>query len=355
MTTEFGTNDAQTVKVWSAESVKETFGQMTLKPLIGSNPGAAFIRKGDLSRGAGDEIRYDLLKLNRTAGVSGDAQLAGYESDLDYAQDIVRINQKREAHAYRRMSQQRTLYRLREDAKYVLSEWAAWGMEAGMFAHLAGTVGDGPENAGAFLEATQGQADFAGNTIGISSSVAIDADHTVDGTAGAFNLQLIDTMKAKAQDINPRMPMIKIGGESKYILYIDNRQERSLKTAAGDGSWNLIQQRASARGKSNPIYSGALGEYNGVIIRSSEFVPRVSTVSHGIMIGASAGVFALGNAWDEIDGSEVKGSYFRMNEDTFDYGNKKGMALAMMAGFKRCEFDSKAYGVMTVTTTEPAL
>lgn len=348
--TEFGTGDVQAVKRWSDRTMYETFGRMGIRSLIGRSKDSVIQLVTDLDRQPGDTVYYDLLAQDRGNGVDGDATLEGYEDDLTYYQDTLKINQKRKGHAFKRMSQQRTVHDLRADGRFSLTKWWAWFLEAGLFAHLAGASGDGSETVVGAIGADTGSADFAGNTI-----TALDADHLVDNGSSAFDLDMIDDAIAKAKVSNPRVAPAMIGGEEKYIAYLHPYQVRSLRqSATAVRSITDIWSNSGPRGNSNPIYSGALGEYNGVILRESEFVPSVSTDRVGIMLGAGAGVIAFGNAWDKLSRGTTDGSFFRVDEEMRDYKNRKGMAASSVVGFKRCQFNSKAFGVIGLRSQDAA-
>jgi N4-gp56 family major capsid protein len=348
--TEFGSNSPQAVKRWSDMLMRETFGKMSMTTLISRGENACIQLKTELSKSAGDEIRYDLLAQDRSAGVNGDAKLEGFEVPLTFFQDTLTINQKRNAHTFRNMSQQRTVHDLRASGRFSLSQWYAWFIEGGLLAHFAGVSGDGNESVIGVLGADTGQADFAGNTL-----TALDADHLIDNSGVAMALTFIDEAVAQARVINPRIAPLMINGEKKYILYLHPFSVLALKTAAGATGWNQIQQNAQVRGQKNPIYTGALGEYQGVILRESEFVASVGSVRHNVMLGEGAGCIAFGNAWDATRrASAGGGSHFDWVEQVNDYGNEKGVGAAAILGFKRAQFNSKAFGVMGLQTLDAA-
>ena len=92
---------------------------------------------------------------------------------------------------------------------------------------------------------------------------------------------------------------------------------------------------ANIRGEKNPIFSGAMGVYEGVVIHECLRVPRTDTgsgtganktkVGHALFLGAQACIFAEGEAprWDE---------------KTFDFGNQYGVAISRMFGLKKAQF-----------------
>jgi len=349
--TEFGTNDAQTRKVWSDKLMRESFGKMDIRTMIGRGPESCIQLLTDLDKSAGDTVYYDILLQDRSDGVNGDSRLKGFESDLTYQQDTVIINQKRHAHAFKGMSQQRTVHDLRKDGRFSLSEWWAWFMEASAFAHLTGVSGTGEETVVGALGADTAGVDFAGNTV-----TALDANHLVDGTAGAMSLDLIDDAVAKAKVQNPRVSPLNINGKKCYVLYLHPYQVRSLKQeATAVRSWTDIQANAKERSGSNPIFTDALGMYNNVILRESEFIPRSGTnVTHGIMLGQGAGSIAFGNAWLKRGTGAGGGTFFNWREEEDDYGNEVGVAGISCLGLKGNQFGGESYGRIGIRTTEAA-
>jgi N4-gp56 family major capsid protein len=348
--TEFGTNDPQTVKRWAQRLMRETFGKMDIRALIGRGEDACIQMLTDLEDGAGDTVHYDLLAQDRSDGVNGDSRLAGFETDLTFFQDTLKINQKRHAHTFKQMSQQRTVHSLRDAGKFSLSEWWAWFIEASTFAHLVGVTGDGNETvAGALGVTSPGGTDFAGNEL-----TALDAAHIV--TAGTvMTLSVIDDAVAKAKVNNPRVAPLIVNGQKRYVVYLHPYQTKTLRADASAGQWNEIHQRASAPGNTNPIYTGALGEYNGCIIRESEFVPSVGAVRHGVLLGRGAAACAFGNAWKKSRRkSGGGGSYFDWRERTDDYDNEEGCAGVSCLGMKGSEFDSAAFGRIGLRSSETA-
>lgn len=347
--TEFGELSAQARKVWSEDLMHESFGKMDIKSLIGTGEGACIQMKGELEKGAGDTIKCDLLVQDRSDGVNGDAKLKGFETALSFYQDELQVNQKRHAHSFMQMSQQRTVHDLRKSARLSLSNWWAWVIEAGMMAHFAGVTGDGNESVNGVLGGTTGDTDFAGNDI-----VALDAAHLVDNGGSDMALGMLDDAVAKAKVNNPRVAPIMVGGKKRYVAYLHPYQVRTLRTDAGAEQWNQIQQNASARGSDNPIYTGALGEYNGIIIRESEFVPSVGDVRHGFLLGAGAGMIGFGNAWKKSKRGGTSGSYFDWKEEEDDYENEEGVAGVSILGFKRSIYNSATFGVIGLRSTDAA-
>ena len=372
-----GDTSPQAVKRWSDELMRETFGKMAIRGLIGRSNDSPIKLLTDLDKDPGDNVKYDLRKQDRSTGVSGDAPLsgaffnagatdAGGESEMIFWQDELNINQKRNAHVFGSMTQQRTVHDLRKEARDSMSNWFAWGIEAGTLAHLAGTTGTGNESAEPFLYETEtGNAITSGDDVFGNPLEAIDAAHLVNGSGGTFTTGLIEDAVAKAKTVNPRVAPARIDGEMGYIMLVHPYAARSLRKefdAAGNAGWIDSMRRAAVRGEANPIWTGALGKYNGTILVENEFVPytTVGTQAHNIFMGACAGAIAFGNAWNRM--SRVRsgggGSYWSYIENVDDYGNKTGFGTGSVMGVTRAMFDSgpadasAAFGCVVVPSLE---
>jgi hypothetical protein len=70
--TAFGTNDSQTVKIWSTMTFREALKQTLFYKFLGTGKKAIIQRLTDLESQAGDQIKYDLLLQMGNDGVTGD-------------------------------------------------------------------------------------------------------------------------------------------------------------------------------------------------------------------------------------------------------------------------------------------
>lgn len=99
----------------------------------------------------------------------------------------------------------------------------------------------------------------------------------------------------------------------------------------------------------NPIFDGALGVYNRVILHESNFVPLSpttitsgDTVRRAVFCGAQAAVVAFGR--------ENSQSQFTWVEEMFDYQNKLGVAAGSIWGVKRSIYNSNSFGSIALAT-----
>lgn len=110
------------------------------------------------------------------------------------------------------------------------------------------------------------------------------AGFTADATAVAsrFGTKVIEYLKRKAQEVQsstygtttlkiPKITPIIIDGQPKYVCVISRLMAKALRA---DANWLEGQQYANIRGNKNPLFSGALGEWDGVVIKVSERLPQ---------------------------------------------------------------------------------
>ena len=59
--TAFGSNDAQTIKLWSSLTMRDALKATLFNKFLGTGKGAVIQRLVELEKTAGDTIKYDLL------------------------------------------------------------------------------------------------------------------------------------------------------------------------------------------------------------------------------------------------------------------------------------------------------
>jgi N4-gp56 family major capsid protein len=347
--TEFGTNHALAVKRWSTSLAVEAEKKMYFGKFIGS----VITRLTDLEKNAGDKITYGLRMKIRGAGVTGDNTLEGNEEALTYYSDSVYIDQLR--HAVRskgKASEQRVPYNMRATAREALATWWAERFDELMFVYLSGKRGTDST-----LTLPIGFTSFASNSLDTPDTAHHQfanglAEATITAT-DVLTLSEIDKLVEKAETVDPMIQPIMVDGEKTWVLLIHPYQATDLRTNTATGQWLDIQKAASARGNSNPIFSGALGMYNGVVIHVHRNVIQfTSTASiecaRALFLGQQAGVIAFGNG----GGSTV--ARYSWKEELFDYGNQLGVAAGSIFGITKCVFNSLDFGVIALDTAAAA-
>lgn len=174
-------------------------------------------------------------------------------------------------------------------------------------------------------------------------------------SADTFTTALIDRAKEMATVGDNIVAPIEISGKPKHVIYLDPSQVTQLRTNVGSGGWQDIWKAAMQGGKitDNPIYTGALGEWNDVIIRSSQDVTQgvrsdtglaVSTVRRAVLLGKQAAVVGYGGA------NKYGPMKYRWSEELFDHDRKMEVGAWSIFGMKKVVFNSIDLGTIVVST-----
>ena len=348
--TAFGTNDAQTVKIWSQLTFREALKSTMFSKFLGSGSRAIIQRLTELENSAGDQIKFDLLMQMGNDGIKGDNRMRGNEEALTYYQDDVIIDQLRNAHAFRRMSQQRTIHDLRMDAKANLADWFADKFDTYMFNCLCGntthTFGQTVLTPDQYHYVMSG--DVAQGTVLATQEASL-------GSNDQIQLADLDFAKEKAKTLSPMIRPVMIDGQEMYVVVMHPYSVTDIRLDVANSaytSWPDIQMYANKRGLKNPIFDGSLGVYNGMILyENTRIFEPVSNVRRSVFLGAQAGVFAVGNAYSKLQQNRIgKDNLMSWYEDSDDYGNENGIAVGCIFGMNKTTFNSKDYATIVISS-----
>ncbi len=392
--------------------VEQKWSNLMFKHGLATNPLKAFMGPGDNSiiqvdknflKAKGDKIVFHLRALLSEDGQGDDGTLEGNEEAMTFYDNPVTIHERSHATKVNGiMTEQRTSIPLREQGKNALGEWIGRVQAADIISALSG-VGDpavsgdctksfagqrtgaaavdsyssGIEtvNLGQYAEGRLAQTVFGDRifyggmtSAGVFSPTA-SGDSTLNRTSHRFGTRVISYVKMMAKAtittagavINPIRPVL-VDGKKMYVMFISPYQARDLKL---ETAWINAQKDANWRGSKNPLFTGALGVWDGVILHEcdlihfrygeagtsdSEFFSSSDDVctssvyvARGLFCGAQAGLLAFGQkpTW---------------KEKMFDYGAKWGISSRMIYGAMRSRFNSVGFGCIAVDTAiDPSL
>jgi N4-gp56 family major capsid protein len=366
--------DANRIELWRKELMKDVIDGMyfTQNELMGEGDNNIVQVFNDLKKSPGDTITIPLTAKLSAGGVTGDSELEGNEEAISAYSDSILIDQIRNAvRLTGKLDSQKNSYDMYMDAKEKLSIWAQEFLERQIFMKLGGvsvttltdetdTVYSGSatwsNTADAIPTATEAAAAVQDFTY---RYICADAAQGLDGLAATdvLTTALISRAKMVAKLASPSVRPLRINGQDFYVMFIHPKQAWDLKNAASS-VWAQAQREADVRGEKNRIFTGALGVWDGVILFEHEYVPTLTG-------NGSSVVFSTGNTTyapnavrvyrsllcgRQAVGAAFTSDSFKMSEETFDYGNKKGVATGIIGGVQKMMFNSKNYGVVTVDT-----
>lgn len=346
--TSYPVNHALARKHWSSALMKETLKRTYALKFIGRSADSLCYVKEDTSKAKGDKITYGLKMQLQGAGVSGDGTMEGNEEAIVTYNDSLVINHLRNAvKSAGTMSEQRVPWNVRAENNDLLADWWADRIDTWFFNQLAGNT----------LQ-TDGRYTGFNSTTAPSSSIIFDAgnadSHTTEGSLASddtFKLKLIDWAVEVAKTRTLPIRPIRYMGADYLVLFIHPFQTTSLRTDTGTLGWGDIQKQAMAGGKiaDNPIFTGAMGIYNGVIIHETTRLPQTidsgayqANTRRAVLCGAQALCMAFGQGY-----TEGRMEWF---EQLKDYGDKLGTSAGLIGGMNKSQFNSVDYGVITIST-----
>lgn len=357
--TTYGVNDALTVKLWARDLNHEVKKGLEIAPLIGTGANSIIQQKTEFKE-AGDKITIGLRTRLTGTGVTENETLEGNEEALTTYSDSLFINEL--AHAVRvkgedQIDSQRILFNAREEAKSGLTDWYAERLSLWFFIQASGysassiTYRGSTVSIGAVHRGNNSVTAPSTNRKVFAGSATNDQGLTSSDT---FTLAMIDKAKEKAMVANPRIRPVRVNGKDMYVCYLHPYQAYDLMTDTGTMGWREIQLAAIQGGETsdNPIFTGALGVYNNVVLRVNEDVvtgvnsstsAEVSTVRRALFLGAQAASIGFSSKFS-------KNSPYKWVEKTFDYDRELGVSAQGLMGLKKNIFNSEDFGVLTLST-----
>ena len=350
-TTSFGLNDALAVKLWSKMLDSEALKATDIAPLIGDDANSIIQRKTETSKGSGDKVTFGLRMQLSGDGFTENETAEGNGESLTIYSDSVVINELGHVVGVKSentIDAQRVPFDLRAEARDGLADWFAKRMSVAFFNQVCGYTAE------TRVKYTGLQATIAPSSTRKVYAGGVSADESLTTYAThKFDLTLLDKAKELARTATPKIRPLKINGQEKYVVYLHEYQVTDMRTSTSSGQWLDIQKAAMAGADSSksPIYSGALGEYNGIIIKSAIDVTNgvnsstgavLSNVRRAVLLGAQAAVCAYGEK-----NSPTK---YRWNEELFDHKRRMEVSAWTIMGLKKSVYNSTDYGTVVIST-----
>ena len=351
--TSYGVNHPLAVKIWAKGILREALKETFIGNFIGTSKNSLIYRKDEASKGPGDRIRCGLRMQLTGKGTIGDKTLEGNEEKLTTHNDDLIIDQLR--HAVRsegKMSEQRVPFSVREEARDGLTDWWSDRWDTVFFNHICGYTA---ETDAEFTGANALNAPSSGRHLW--TEVGTSADEGLDSTGDEMELTILDRALTVAKTATPLIRPIKYKGGSYYVVFLHPYQVYQLRTTTSTGQWLDIQKAAMSGGNvaDNPIFTGALGMYNNMILHESTRVTEgvnsstgasIANVRRAVLCGAQSVTMGFGR-----EGSRP--TNFDWKEELFDYGNSLGVAAGSIFGLKKARYNNADFGTVVMSSWSP--
>jgi len=317
--TEFLTGSAETVKRWASMLWTEAPELIYWGQFMEENANAIIQVKRELEGQPGDELTFTLLRKLAGAGVTGDAVLEGNEEQMNHYSDTVVLDQRRNAVRLKgRLSERRTAFNQRTNAKEVLKIWLAETIDDDIFSQ------------------------FDTNPSSVIFGAGATSTATIVNTS-TMTLALIDQAVARAKKAAPKIWPVRVEGRDYYVVCMHTDVEYDLRQSTG---WQDNHQEAGPREYgSNAIFIGGLGVHGGAVLHSHVKVPIATdwgagssdTGASNLFLGRQAGLFAWG----------ARPEWW---EKEFDYNNRVGFAIGAIWDFTKAVFNAADHGFIAIRT-----
>lgn len=238
--------------IWSLRVYEEAKTRMYWNRFSGpEGSGMPVIVKSELLTQPGQTINISQLANLTGAGVSGETMLRGQEEKLDIRQVQTSPEWYRHAVADTKKASKQINQDFRVKATAALSYWMARKMDTSMWTAARVTAAAG-------FESTAVERLYAGNATSVDTIDASDTLSVAVIRKAAAILAGKDIMPISI----PGMP----AGEGYYLMFIHPYQAHDLKA---DTEWIQNHRDATERGQTNPLFTGALGEIDGVVVHAT--------------------------------------------------------------------------------------
>jgi N4-gp56 family major capsid protein len=340
-----------TVQQWEDKYFRE-YLQDRFKELKGEGENAIIQMKEDLTKKSGDSITIALVNRLTNSAVTGVSTLEGNEEDLTSRSMRIYVDKRRNAVRVPEMAEQRSAISLRNAARPTLLDWS---MEDTRDQYIAALESINGVAFGA-SSAAQRDAWLVDNLdrVVFGAGVGSGTDHSadlaqLDTTNDLFTNVNLDRMIMKAKTCNPKIrPMRDAGtGKRHYVALANPYAFADLRASIDTEVLALTRVEMQA----SKLFEGGDLLWNGVIVKEVDNIPIYTNLGNGgttevtpvFLLGAQALAHALAKRWTT-------------REETFDYGDKEGIAVESIMGIRKVIFgtaagsdtgDLKDHGVVT--------
>jgi len=308
------------VERWAKELMYEVGKEIYFEKFMGSGPDSLIQVKNELNGQSGDSVTFGLITNLSGSGISGDSTLEGNEESMGNFSQTVSTSMIR--HAVRntgRFDDSKVLYDFRVESLAVLKTWIAEYIDSQLFTNLVASC--------TYLF----RADAGGDSVASRLSDDTDQLAAADLIVPADISALQKLAKVPGVSGQLRIRPIRVGGREYYVLLVHPEVAYDLKQ---NSTFTQALREAEVRGSENPLFSGAIGIWDGVVIHEHENISLFDDGgggavhgAHNLFLGAQAGVYAT--VGDPI-----------WVEKSFDYGNQLGVAGGLIFGNAKVKFDS---------------
>lgn len=350
MLTNFGLLTTEQKTIWSMDLWKQARNLSFVNRFLGSDANAIVHHITELKRDEKGARAVITLIADLTGdGVAGDRQLEGNEEGMQTFDQVIRIDQLRNANRLEgRMADQKSVVTFRSNSRNLLAYWLSDRIDQLAFLTLGGISytkkPDGSTRVGSDLPYLEFAADVTAPSAnrrlrwdGTAKTLVPSGASSAIVSADTPTWELFVQLKAYCKDRYIRGTR-REGGDELYHAFLCPQAMAKLKL---DPTY-MLNLRHSANGSTNAkLFGGGSVEIDGIVLHEFRHVPNTRNAASGSKYGAAGtiegsqiifcGAQALGMA--DIGAPEWV-------EKDFDYDNSPGISVGKILGFLKPRFGS---------------
>lgn len=324
-----GVNNALRVERWAKQLWHTHQRDQFFRPAKGANN--VIQLKADFTKEAGYKMTEGLIMPFSSAGVVNDELLEENEEAPDFHSMTWTISQLRNAGRYAgEETQQATEYNLPREFRDGLGDWMAEIRDEDIFTAISTSCT---------------KIMYVNSRAGTGTVVATDL-LTLDYVAKARTYA-----KSTADPKIPPLKITKKGMKTSYRYMFVMHDHVSYDLAINDATYQQVTREAERRGGGNPLFTGMLIDWQGVILYDHDNCTIFTGWGTGSDVnGAESYLMGRQAAIVGVGGYRINGKngYLKWVEKKFDYDNQFGVAVGIIKGEAKSVYNSKDFSVVAV-------
>lgn len=359
-----------TVEQWDDKFFTEYLSENRYSGEMGTDESSIIQVKENLTKKKGDRINFALVNKLTQDAITGRQSLEGNEEDMASRSCEVAVDKRRNGVRVAEIDEQYSAIGLRDAARAVLKEWSLKDTET-LITKALGTMTDGTSvinmNATDVAAAANqtaldtwltnnadrvywGNKAYTANT-DMSAGLATLTNATAAenfGTVNAKNMKFMATVTA-----NPKIRPIRVDASKGRRYFVAYCHPLAFRDLANDSVITQAQREVRLEMENNRLFQGGDLLWNGIIFKEVPDMYDINTLTN---LGDSStstvvpvflcGAQAVGTAYAKR---------WSTKEETFDYGDKRGVAVESIYGIQKLTFGTgtsdrttpKDFGIVT--------
>jgi N4-gp56 family major capsid protein len=359
-----------TVEQWDSKFFTEYLTENRYSGEMGTDESAIIQLKENLSKKKGDRVNFALVNKLTNDATTGSNVLEGNEEDMASRSCEVRVDKRRNAVRVAEIDEQYSAIGLREAGRAVLKEWSLKDTET-LITKALGTMTDGTSVIN--MNATDVAA--SGNQTALDTWLSNNADRvywgnkaytantdmsaglaTLTNATAAENFGVVNAKNMKFMatvTADPKIRPIRVDASKGRRYFVAYCHPLAFRDLANDSVITQAQREVRLEMENNRLFQGGDLLWNGIIFKEVPDMYDINTLTNLGDSGSSTVVPVFLCGAQAIGAAYAK--RWTSKEQTFDYGDKKGVAIEAIYGIEKLTFGTggtdrdtpKDFGVVT--------